>query len=1165
MKSLSQVGDLIDKNLLDKLENGSKALLTAVVANNPKFKDLKTLLEGIEKSEEMYTQLKDKLETFLKTDNTLSEPVNSVMTQLSAFLGDIANVSGPAGCGKTRMAETVCDLFNDSGLDAVFFAFHHKNHNDPKMCIETLAYSIAEKYNTPSDREISKLIFSKCEGWENDPAKKPVDLAGLVRDLLVTPLKNKRREVVLVIDALDECDSKSLQQFLKILGSPAMSRQFRLFVTSREPAKLQNAEEYIFESKSEENISDLQAYVQGKLDLKTIIPRPQREVYATELVAASQGNFLIASLALNVLEEDFIQYNLFANKWNKLMSTELTSDLLYERIWSRVEVTNVKDQIEKLVGIMITLKRPLSVEGLAKIMDIDTGPLQTMITHIVPMLKDICTVNDFVQFKHKTAVEFFEKRVPLQSNFLAEKSMQFIGSWLRPLNSSERSKAMYSLVCGTNKYQFSLESDATLYFIENWAATFNAATHFDEVTFNQFAVNYGYVLLAASIKMQNEAIFMVLVQYESLEALVHSELFSSPVLYEAAKHGLASVCKCLLESKRVDVNCIGYTPSDDPTSGEWRKTPLHVAVLLHHLELVKVLVEHDANIGAKDGYGRTPLTYSLGPVYQFLNSIITKRQEKMAVETMTNLQRAIHDNNLELFKKLHTDSAMMEKNIDDKHNTGFHYLALYANPAMLSYFVKLSSFEVSVYLVNSDNATPLSLAAEKGNIEAVKALLRCGANIEAKDNDRSTPLIHASSQGHTEIVEILLECGANIEFQNRLGYSALAYAALKGNFQTVNLLLNCGASIESTNSNGDTPATLAAAMGHTETLRLLIACGATIESKEDDGYTLLALAALNGHQKTAELLLEYGANIESKDNFGRTPLALTGLYGYKETAKLLLGRNAKIESRDRQGFTPLAMAAGSGFKETVELFLECGANIEVKNNEGCTPLILAAGAGLKETVEAFLDCGAQIEAKDRDGWTPLLHAVCKGHIDIVNLLLDHAANIETTNNNGDSALAVAAAYGQTEITDLLLKNGANLENQNNIGCTPLAIAARNGQKETVEFLINSGASIDSKDKKGWSSLFYAVETGQIGTVRLLLQRGANIDLFDNDGRTALANTASEGNYELVELLVQFGANVVAQDMQGFTPLLLAIQNRHEDTVALFRKYGAPYNEDYEFI
>lgn len=58
--------------------------------------------------------------------------------------------------------------------------------------------------------------------------------------------------------------------------------------------------------------------------------------------------------------------------------------------------------------------------------------------------------------------------------------------------------------------------------------------------------------------------------------------------------------------------------------------------------------------------------------------------------------------------------------------------------------------------------TPLHTAAEVGNVDGIRQLLDCGANIEARDNAGRTPLILATINGHFAAIQLLVERGANV-------------------------------------------------------------------------------------------------------------------------------------------------------------------------------------------------------------------------------------------------------------------------------------------------------------------------------------------------------------------------------------------------------------------
>jgi len=169
-------------------------------------------------------------------------------------------------------------------------------------------------------------------------------------------------------------------------------------------------------------------------------------------------------------------------------------------------------------------------------------------------------------------------------------------------------------------------------------------------------------------------------------------------------------------------------------------------------------------------------------------------------------------------------------------------------------------FILLVSMAMTGCATPLHIAAARGDINAVKALLEQRADVNKRDKNSSTPLHEAASKGHANIVRLLIEKGADVNAKSKVGHSPLHLAAFAGSLESVRLLVEKGADINATLFTGATPLHNATYNEHVEIVRLLIEKGADINATLSDGTTPLTSAVIFGRASVVSLLLEKGAD-----------------------------------------------------------------------------------------------------------------------------------------------------------------------------------------------------------------------------------------------------------------------------------------------------------------
>lgn len=185
--------------------------------------------------------------------------------------------------------------------------------------------------------------------------------------------------------------------------------------------------------------------------------------------------------------------------------------------------------------------------------------------------------------------------------------------------------------------------------------------------------------------------------------------------------------------------------------------------------------------------------------------------------------------------------------------------------------------------------TPLHIAVENENFEAVSELLNASADANAQDFWGRTPLYIAAEKGNKPIAEALISKQADSYIQAMYGNSPLYVAAANGKVDLVDLLLSHGAEKNIRADNASTPLIVASQNGHHNVVKRLLEASVSINSDWKIGLTALHMAAQNGQVAIVKTLIRHGANIYYCDNRDKvSPLHMAAALGHSDVVEVLL-------------------------------------------------------------------------------------------------------------------------------------------------------------------------------------------------------------------------------------------------------------------------------------
>ena len=218
-----------------------------------------------------------------------------------------------------------------------------------------------------------------------------------------------------------------------------------------------------------------------------------------------------------------------------------------------------------------------------------------------------------------------------------------------------------------------------------------------------------------------------------------------------------------------------------------------------------------------------------------------------------------------------------------------------------------------------DAATPLHHAAEEGDVPAIKALLKIGAQVDEKDSEGQTPLMVAASWGQPDSIRALVEGGADTSLQDEGGDTALHEAARADEVESLMALLDLGVDKDPRNKLGATPLHLASHVGNKAACKALIRGGAAVSGEKSlmkGGYSPLHAAAANGSMECLQDLIDAGSSLRhsasetSLRGGSATALELAEESGQQRTASML--RNASVSEFENFGMWGKPESDGGG-------------------------------------------------------------------------------------------------------------------------------------------------------------------------------------------------------------------------------------------------------------
>ena len=174
-------------------------------------------------------------------------------------------------------------------------------------------------------------------------------------------------------------------------------------------------------------------------------------------------------------------------------------------------------------------------------------------------------------------------------------------------------------------------------------------------------------------------------------------------------------------------------------------------------------------------------------------------------------------------------------------------------------------------------ATPLGIAAYRGNLECVRLLIEYGANVHHQTKANMTPLFLAARQRKYDVVKYLTSLEGVVEYmESEVENNAFLYAIQSNDKALVKILLHNNANPGQRNEKGETPIAMAAANESEEILEILVTYNKRNINKQSKATKMspFMTAILNWKYGIADILLQLDCDFRSTDSKGRNILEI---------------------------------------------------------------------------------------------------------------------------------------------------------------------------------------------------------------------------------------------------------------------------------------------------
>ncbi|KAM6499313.1 hypothetical protein JOM56_004821 [Amanita muscaria] len=334
---------------------------------------------------------------------------------------------GPAGAGKSAIAQTIADEYKKRGMAATFFFYRSDpNRNNGNRLFPTIAWQLA--FSIPPTKDFIVHGLDKAPHLPTKRAETQFEELvahpfHAMNHIATQSTQTLHPAPVVIIDGVDECSDELLQRrFLTVIGDAVKDTRIplRFLIISRPEAlieetlnKFKDFTVAIDLAKLDDSNRDIQKYLKDKFSEiasnRGLDPAWPGQEIIEEILSKSSGNFIFSSLVVRFISDEDFDPQFLLNIVRNLaprgnMSPFALLDELYFEILKRQRDQDLlKTCLALLVG-RISIKRSDLHKHDAMLMNVSEKDLHTRLRRMRSLLK----FEPFIDVYHKSFLDFLQ-------------------------------------------------------------------------------------------------------------------------------------------------------------------------------------------------------------------------------------------------------------------------------------------------------------------------------------------------------------------------------------------------------------------------------------------------------------------------------------------------------------------------------------------------------------------------------------------------------------------------------------------------------------------------------------------------------------------------------------------------------------------------------------